>query len=29
MFDLKVLQSTLEQIEKEKNIPREKILEAI
>lgn len=29
MFDLKVLQSTLEQIETEKNIPREKILEAI
>ena len=29
MFDLKVLQSTLDQIEKEKNIPREKILEAI
>lgn len=29
MFDLKVLQSTLEQIEQEKNIPREKILEAI
>jgi len=29
MFDLKVLQSTLEQIEAEKNIPREKILEAI
>jgi len=29
MFDLKVLQSTLEQIEVEKNIPREKILEAI
>ena len=29
MFDLKVLQSTLQQIEEEKNIPREKILEAI
>lgn len=29
MFDLKVLQSTLDQIEEEKNIPREKILEAI
>jgi len=29
MFDLKILQTTLEQIEKEKNIPREKILEAI
>ncbi len=29
MFDLKVLQSTLEQIEQEKNIPRERILEAI
>lgn len=29
MFDLKVLQSTLEQIETEKNIPRDKILEAI
>lgn len=29
MFDLKVLQSTLAQIETEKNIPREKILEAI
>lgn len=29
MFDLKVLQSTLDQIEAEKNIPREKILEAI
>lgn len=29
MFDLKVLQSTLDQIETEKNIPREKILEAI
>lgn len=29
MFDLKVLQSTLGQIEEEKNIPREKILEAI
>jgi N utilization substance protein A len=29
MFDLKVLQTTLQQIEEEKNIPREKILEAI
>lgn len=29
MFDLKVLQSMLDQIEEEKNIPREKILEAI
>ncbi len=29
MFDLKVLQSTLDQIEQEKNIPRDKILEAI
>lgn len=29
MFDLKILQSTLQQIEEEKNIPREKILEAI
>lgn len=29
MFDLKVLQATLQQIEEEKNIPREKILEAI
>lgn len=29
MFDLKTLQSALEQIEVEKNIPREKILEAI
>lgn len=29
MFDLKALQSTLEQIEQEKNIPRAKILEAI
>jgi N utilization substance protein A len=29
MFDLKILQTTLEQIEQEKNIPREKVLEAI
>lgn len=29
MFDLKVLQSTFDQIEEEKNIPREKIIEAI
>lgn len=29
MFDLKVLQATLQQIEEEKNIPREKILEAV
>ncbi len=29
MFDLKVLQATLQQIEEEKNIPREKVLEAI
>jgi N utilization substance protein A len=29
MFDLKTVQATLQQIEEEKNIPREKILEAI
>lgn len=29
MFDLKVIQATLEQIEQEKNIPRERILDAI